>query len=76
MLWLSQGGYPEKFYALKVAKHLDFKVELTKILVDKTRVDIGASPNKVMKRACEVRSVVEIECPHKIWDKTKKDNFK
>ena len=76
MLRLSQGGYPEKFYALEAAKHLDFKVEPTGILVEKTRVDIGASPDKVMKRACQVRYVVEIECPHKIWDKTKKDNFK
>ena len=29
-----------------------------------------------MKCTCHGKSVVEIKCPHKIWDKTIRDNFK
>ena len=43
--------------------------------VDKTRAYIGgASPDKIMK--CRGKTVVEIKCPHKIWNKTIRGNFK
>ena len=64
------------FYALEATKHLDFKVEPAGLFVDKTRAYIGASPDKIMKSTCHGKSVVGIKCPHKIWDKTIKDNFK
>ena len=64
------------FYALEATKHLDFKVEPAGLFVDKTRAYIGASPDKIMKCTCHGKSVVEIKCPHKIWDKTIRDSFK
>ena len=64
------------FYALEATKHLDLKTEPAGLFVDKTRAYIGASPDKIMQCTCHGRSVVEIKCPHKIWDKTITDNFK
>ena len=64
------------FYILEATKHLDFKAEPAGLFVDKTRTYIGFLPDKIMKCKCHGRSVVEIKCPHKIWDKTIKCNSK
>ena len=64
------------FPALETIKHLDFKVEPAGLFADKTRAYTGASLDKIMKCKCHGKSVVEIKCPHKIWDKTIKYKFK
>ena len=79
---LSSGGDDHEedaakaFYALEATKHLHFKVEPAGLFVNKTRAHIGASADKIMRCKCHRKSVVEIKCPHKIWDKTMKYKFK
>ena len=57
-------------------RHHDFKIEPAGLFVDKTRAYNGASPDKTMKFTYHGKRVVEIKCPHKIWDKAIRYNFK
>ena len=64
------------FYALEATKHFDFKAAPARLFADKTRPYIDVLPDKIMNCKYHGKSAVVIKCPHKIWNKTIKDNFK
>lgn len=48
--------------------HIDFKVQLSGLVINPSYPYIGASPDGVFTCSCCGEELLEIECPLKYWD--------